>query len=218
MDKTEPLKYMPDYYNGVYEMEELLKAQGTALAWLDGKRERTLLNQFIIKTDEVGISLFEDEAGITPTPGETLEERQKNVLLHLLPPKPLTTRYLNRLFEIMNLKATANVNYGKRYAVVSANSVDIKPSDINSIKYLLNIALPATMVYQVGVSLSNTTIQREVYIGTATIAETFVNVKLNNGQLNFRHDLTRDLYIGIGSNIYTSTSVGIDEKQNITKG
>ena len=74
------------------------------------------------------------------------------------------------------------------------------------------------MVYQVGVSLSNTTVQREIYIGTATIAETFVSVKLNNGQLNFRHDLTRELYIGIGSNIYTSTSVGIDEKQKLMKG
>ena len=34
MDKDLILRYMPDYYNGVYEMEELLKAQGAALASL----------------------------------------------------------------------------------------------------------------------------------------------------------------------------------------
>ena len=44
MDKDELLKYMPDYYDGVYEMEELLKAQSKGLYQFDEKINRILLN------------------------------------------------------------------------------------------------------------------------------------------------------------------------------
>lgn len=215
MDKEEPLRYMPDYYDGVYEMIELLKSHGVALSKFDNDRERVLLNQFIVQADETGIAIFEDQAGIIPSPDEGLEERRKNVLLKLLPPKPLTIRYLNHLLEFMDLKANVKVDYPKRLAVVSANNVDIGPNDINSIKYLLNIALPANMGYQVGISLSDVNIQREVYIGIATIADTFLQIKPNLGQLNFKHNLINEIYIGIGNNIFTSTSVGFDDDQKI---
>lgn len=43
---------MPDYYDGVYEMEELLKAQSKGLYQFDEKINRTLLNEFIIQADE----------------------------------------------------------------------------------------------------------------------------------------------------------------------
>ena len=56
MDKDELLKYMPDYYNGVYEMEELLKAQSKGLYQFDGEINRTLLNEFIIQADEKDVS------------------------------------------------------------------------------------------------------------------------------------------------------------------
>ena len=113
MDKDELLKYMPDYYNGVYEMEELLKAQSKGLYQFDGEINRTLLNEFIIQADEKGISVFEDQAGIKPDSDASLETRRNDVLLRLLPPKPLTTRYLNHLLEIMNLKADVKVDYAK---------------------------------------------------------------------------------------------------------
>lgn len=215
MDKDEPLKYMPDYYDEVYEMIELLKAHGVALSEFDSSRERVLLNQFIIQADETGIAIFEDQAGIVPNPGESLEERRKNVLLKLLPPKPLTIRYLNHLLNIMDLKANVKVDYPKRLAVVFANNIDIGPNDINSIKYLLNIALPANMGYQIGVSLSDVNIQREVYIGIATIADTFIQIKPNLGQLNFKHNLISEVYVGIGNNVFTSTSVGYDDSQKL---
>ena len=66
MNKDELLKYMPDYYDSVYEMEELLKAQSKGLYQFDEKINRTLLNEFIVQADEKGISVFEDQAGIKP--------------------------------------------------------------------------------------------------------------------------------------------------------
>ena len=59
MDSLELLNYMPDYYDGVYEMEELLKAQGRALDTSDAEQDKILANQFIGQADTDGISIYE---------------------------------------------------------------------------------------------------------------------------------------------------------------
>ena len=38
---------MPDYYQGVYEMEELLKSESLTLKDLEDSHLRTLLNEFV---------------------------------------------------------------------------------------------------------------------------------------------------------------------------
>lgn len=207
MDKNYILNYMPDYYNGVYEMEELLKAQGTALSKFDDEIEETLLNQFITKTNELGISIFEDEAGIKPTPGESLETRRNNVLLHLLPPKPLTVRYLNHLLKLMNLKAKAWVEHDKRLAIVDGESADINAEKINSIKYLMNITLPANMIYQIRVALAKAESRNNLYFGTVTTVDSDVIVKANKKQVKFRNDLITHLYYGTATVIETGTQI-----------
>lgn len=42
MAKDLIFEFMPEYYDGVYEMEELLKAQGKALNDFDKTREQAL--------------------------------------------------------------------------------------------------------------------------------------------------------------------------------
>ena len=189
MDKDELLKYMPDYYNGVYEMEELLKAQSKGLYQFDGEINRTLLNEFIIQADEKGISVFEDQAGIKPDLGASLETRRNNVLLRLLPPKPLTTKYLNHLLEIMDLKADVKVDHAKRLALVEAKSSDITADKVNNIKYMLNIALPATMVYDIKINLTQTAIQRELYLGVVNTADSYISIQANTAQIDFQNKL-----------------------------
>lgn len=180
---------MPDYYNGVYEMEELLKAQSKGLYQFDEKINRTLLNEFIIQADEKGISVFEDQAGIKPDSGANLETRRNNVLLRLLPPKPLTTRYLNHLLEIMNLKSKAKVDYAKHLAVVEAESTDVSADKVNSMKYVLNIALPATMIYDIKINLAQAAIQRELYLGIVNTADSYISIQANTAQIDFQNKL-----------------------------
>lgn len=176
---------MPNYYDGVYEMEELLKAQSKELYQFDGEINRTLLNEFIIQADEKGISVFEDQAGIKPDPGASLETRRNNVLLRLLPPKPLTTRYLNHLLEIMNLKSKVRVDYAKHLAIVEAQSTDITPDKVNSMKYMLNITLPANMIYDVKISLAQATTQNELYLDIVNTVDSYVIAQANAEQTPF---------------------------------
>ena len=191
---------MPDYYNDVYEMEELLKAQGFALSEFDAEQERVFLNQYIIKADEKGIAIFEDEAGIKPDPNDDLETRRNRVLLRLLPPKPLTVRYLNH-------------PKSKRLAIIEAKSLDIDAQKIKSIKYMMNLCLPANMIYQIKVALSRVNINNEMYLGFAQTSDTFIKIPANTGQLNFRNDLITNVYVGMGHNTIVDTSIGFNEEQ-----
>lgn len=185
MDKNELLKYMPNYYDDVYEMEELLKAQSKGLYQFDGEINRTLSNEFIIQADEKGISVFEDQAGIKPDLGASLETRRNNVLLRLLPPKPLTTRYLNHLLEIMNLKSKARVDYAKKLAIVEAQSTDITLDKVNSMKHMLNITLPANMIYDIKINLAQTTTQNELYLDIVNTIDSYVIAQANAEQTPF---------------------------------
>ena len=147
MNKDELLNYMPHWYDGVYEMEELLKAQGASLSKFDSDRERTLFNEFVIKTDEKGISVFEDQYGIIPDPGDSLELRQQRVLMRMLPPLPITLRRLQQIFKSLQIPASLSRNAGKRLLKVTSWSGELSSSQQKLITSTLNIYLPANMQY-----------------------------------------------------------------------
>ena len=147
MDKDLILRYMPDYYNGVYEMEELLKAQGAALSKFDDARERALLNQYIVKADEKGIAVFENQYHITPEPGDTLEVRRQRLLMRVLPPQPITIRYLKGMFKSLKIPANVSVDYGRRRLNVISYSGELSQEQQKLITLTLNCYLPANMIY-----------------------------------------------------------------------
>lgn len=147
MNKDELLNYMPHWYDGVYEMEELLKAQGASLSKFDSDRERTLFNEFVIKTDEQGISVFEDQYGIIPDPGDSLELRQQRVLMRMLPPQPITLRHLQQIFKSLQIPASLSRDVGKRLLKVTSWNGELSSSQQKLITLTLNCYLPANMIY-----------------------------------------------------------------------
>lgn len=147
MNKDELLNYMPHWYDGVYEMEELLKAQGASLSKFDSDRERTLFNEFVIKTDEHGISVFEDQYGIIPDPGDSLELRQQRVLMRMLPPQPITLRHLQQIFKSLQIPASLSRDVGKRLLKVTSWNGELSSSQQKLITLTLNCYLPANMIY-----------------------------------------------------------------------
>ena len=147
MNKDELLNYMPHWYDSVYEMEELLKAQGTSLSKFDSDRERTLFNEFVIRTDKKGISVFEDQYGIIPDPEDSLELRQQRVLMKMLPPQPITIRRLQQIFKSLQIPAFLSRDVGKRLLKVTSWSGELSSSQQKLITLTLNCYLPANMIY-----------------------------------------------------------------------
>lgn len=73
----------PIFYMDVYEMQELLKVQGTLMDTLCGNLELTLNNNFINTADETTIQAWETALGIEYDNVLTLEERKIVVAAHI---------------------------------------------------------------------------------------------------------------------------------------
>ena len=174
------MDYLPDYYDGVYEMEAIMHAQGDVLDRAEGEQFRLLLNQFVTQTDAKGISVFEDQVGIKPAPNDDLETRQNKVLMRLLPPRPITIGYLRDLFATLKIPATITVI--QRDAIVEAKSAEIDSSQIENIKYLLNIYLPANMIYEIRVALNRAEISNDIKIGIGMWSEATTITQANVSQ------------------------------------
>lgn len=174
------MDYLPDYYDGVYEMEAIMHAQGDVLDRAESEQFRLLLNQFITQTDAKGISVFEDQVGIKPAPNDNLETRQNKVLMRLLPPRPITIGYLRDLFATLKIPATITVI--QRDAIVEAKSAEIDSSQIENIKYLLNIYLPANMIYEIRVALNRAETSNDIKIGIGMWSKATATVQANVSQ------------------------------------
>jgi hypothetical protein len=177
------MNYLPDYYNDVYEMEAIMHTQGGALDRAESEQLRLLLNQFVTQTDAKGVSVFEDQVGIKPASSDTLQMRQNKVLMRLLPPRPITIRYIRELFATLKIPATVRADYPKRDAIVEAKSAEINGKQIENIKYLLNVYLPANMIYEIRVALNKVQITNNIKIGVGTWSRADVTVQANLSQI-----------------------------------
>lgn len=77
-------KMYPSFYRKIYEMQEILKAQGALADELMTSIEQVFFNQFIDCADENVISGFEKKLGIEPDKAAALEERRRIVKAHLI--------------------------------------------------------------------------------------------------------------------------------------
>ncbi|RHW49729.1 hypothetical protein DS831_06085 [Bombilactobacillus bombi] len=184
--------YMPDYYNNVYEMEKLLSAEQIDLSTFDDLITRTLLNEFVMQTDELGISLFEDQLGINPNLDDSLETRQYNVLMHMLPPKPITIKYFRHLLKTLNIPATVNVEYAIRNLIAQAKAHDISKSQIKRLKYLLNVYMPANLTFEI-LTTAETELNEHMYIGAQNST---MSVALANPKLKSHTKINSSFYFG----------------------
>lgn len=199
----DPLKYKPDYYDGVYEMEELLKAEGKALSKFDTKRYQVLMNYFVMHTDEKGISIFEEELNITPEPGDTLIIRQRRVLTHKMPPQPITRRYLEHLLELAGIPNEVLVDYAKRMAYVDVKTAGITGSQWREVFYMLNIYLPANMGYEARLFIMAAL---KLYIGIGTQNKWKYSAKSKTiWWTGWRSDTHDQLYVGLGAQYKSKT-------------
>lgn len=162
--------YLPDYYDDVYEMQKLVAAEQVDFSSFDDLILRTLLNQFVIQADLQGISIFEDQLGIDANPNDSLETRRYNVLMRMLPPKPITLKYFKELLHTLDIPASVDVDYAIRNIVTKAKRSEISKDQIKRLKYLLNVYLPANLTFQI-ITTAETETELKMFVGVATNSE-----------------------------------------------
>lgn len=142
-------EYLPDYYDGVAEMHQLLAAEQTVFDVGDATIERLLLNQFVMSADSQGLSLFESQLGIEVTAGASLESRRYDILMRILPPKPITLCYFRELLDSLKIPAMIQVDAVKSLIRTASEATNITPDQVNRLRYLLNVYLPSNLAYQI---------------------------------------------------------------------
>ena len=137
--------YKPRYYEGVYEMEKLLRAEDKVVGFFNSKISQTLYDEFVQPASVQGVELFEDQLSIIPETGQTLEERKQNILLHMLPAHPITVRFMRDLLKNALLPVTFDVAYSERRAILTGKLEELTKARLRRLNYLLNVYLPANM-------------------------------------------------------------------------
>lgn len=162
--------YLPEYYDNVYEMQKLVAAEQVDFGNFDDLVFRTLLNQFVIQADVDGISIFEDQLGVDANPNDSLETRRYNVLMRLLPPKPITIKYFNELLHTLDVPASVDVEHAIRNVIAKAKRSEISKDQIKRLKYLLNVYLPANLTFSI-ITTSDTQTELKMFVGVANNSE-----------------------------------------------
>lgn len=172
--------FKPDYYDGVLEMNALLDAEQPAFDSVEADVQRLLLNKFVMKADSDGLSIFEYELDIDTDLTRTLESRRYDILVRLLPPHPITFKYLKDLLKSFNIPGEVFRDVVKETVTTVSQWDDISWEQIHRLQYLLNVYLPANMVYSVTTE-AETRVQwgLVLFTGTTYSVETSVRPKLD---------------------------------------
>lgn len=215
MKTDELLNYMPDYYNGVYEMEELLKAQGKGLGKFDDDLNRTLFNQFVSKADEKGISVFEDQYGIVPEYGDSLELRRQRVLTRTLTPQPFTIRRLKQIFESLKIPAEVSVDHSRRVLNVVSWTGELTKSQQKLVIFELNTWLPANMGYTYRLWVKTEAAHAYIGIGSRTRTTNTVHGQISWSD-SWKTTAKADQFVGVTSktvkkDIFHSSMEGVND-------
>lgn len=195
--------FKPDYYDGVLEMNALLDAEQPAFDSVEADVQRLLLNKFVMKADSDGLSIFEYELDIDTDLTRTLESRRYDILVRLLPPRPITFKYLKDLLKSFNIPGEVFRDVVKETVTTVSQWDDISWEQIHRLQYLLNVYLPANMVYSVTTE-AETRVQwgLVLFTGTTYSVETSVRPKLD-----YSATTTEKLRYGGGSQAIIETIV-----------
>lgn len=167
MDSEELLEYMPEYYDGVYEMEELLRAQGQALAASDKTQEQILDNQFVVTADETGVKAFEEQLGIVAKPMATLDERKQQIILESAPPQPLTKNYLySSSTNLLGMSVRFEINTALR-TVTAYSTGSISAVQADNLRNWLYHILPANMLLVVHIDFATQSSNLQAFASVA---------------------------------------------------
>ena len=194
--------YLPEYYDDVYEMQKLVAAEQVDFSNFDDLILRTLLNQFVMQTDLDGISIFEDQLNIDPNPNDSLETRQYNVLMRMLPPTPITLKYFKHLLKSLDIPASIDVEYAIRNVITKAKRSEISKDQIKRLRYLLNVYLPANLTFSIIIT-SETQLDMKEYFGATNSKQ--VTTSVNPRLKTYADSSMHQCFGGIKPNIYSST-------------
>ncbi|WP_258115652.1 YmfQ family protein [Levilactobacillus yiduensis] len=206
--------YLPDYYDGVREMQRLMEAEQKMGDQFGDSEERLLMNQFVMQADSEGLALFEYQLGLPTDYIKSLESRQYDVLMRILPPRPITIRYFRELIQSLDIIAVVDVDHIKSHIDTMSEAHDITPEQIKRLRYLLNVYLPVNMTYQIRTQTQVET-QLDFYLGAIQNVAVATVVMPD---MDAATDTTQELYVGaIKPDVVVATMVNAEGGEHLNE-
>ena len=94
-------RYFPDVLAPAKEMKAIAAGEDTEFHLLYEKAWKWFANTFVYDTDVDGVGRWEKMLGITPSQGESLSDRRKEILFRINNRVPYTERTLKQMYDIM---------------------------------------------------------------------------------------------------------------------
>ena len=139
-------QYMPAYYDGIREMNELLNIEDSLFSKYSIEFDKVKANQFIMTADLDGIEIYERILGITATTGESLDFRRSRALNRWVDIVPYTHNALYS--KIARLQGNENfqiVYDQQRYKITIITSLTIF-GQVEELINTLDYMLPANLI------------------------------------------------------------------------
>lgn len=174
------IDYMPEYYDGVKEMVELLSSEQPTFDKQVDLMTRLLLNGFVMKADSQGLAIMEYELKIPTDLNKSLENRRYDILMRILPPHPITIKYFRELLKSFEISVDVEVDAVKDILQAIGKYDDISKDQMDRLKYLLNVYVPANIDWSI-LTTADADSQLSLFVGVDTTysVETSTNAKLN---------------------------------------
>lgn len=139
-------QYMPTYYDGIREMNELLNIEDNLFSEYSIEFDKVKVNQFIMTADLDGIEIYERILGITATTGESLDFRRYRALNRWVDITPYTHNALYS--KIARLQGNENfqiVYDQQKYKITVITSLTIF-GQVEELINTLDYMLPANLI------------------------------------------------------------------------
>lgn len=162
MRRTIRLKdLLPDYYDDVVEVGMLLTVEQYLIDELTDTLTVAQNNLFVMLADSDGLKIWETVFEIDSS-DQDIEQRRMTLIFKLMPPKPITLKYLREIIDLLDLQASITVT-GYTASIVSSSDNPYATQMLNELLYKY---LPANL-YFVPRVVTTTTNTGDLRIGTS---------------------------------------------------
>lgn len=143
--------YYPLYYKNVYEMQEILKAQGRLADDMKSGIERVLSDCFIDTMDSASLSTYEEILGISSA-GNTIDERRRLVKSYLIGSGKISASVIRSMIKAYTgteseCEFTQTEAYGTHKLIIRTDRGSKEKIDLNDVNKFLSEKLPAHIEY-----------------------------------------------------------------------
>ena len=192
------LEYMPDYYDGVQEMIALLKAEEVGFDKVEAETNRVLLSTFVDQADSDGLAIMETQLHIDTDLSLSLESRRYAIKMRMLPPHPITFKYLKDLIKSFNIPAEVQRDVQRQVLTTLSDYDELTKEQLDRLKYLLNVYTPGNMELDIQTHAeTSTAIKLTILTGMTAYVKTTIPAKTRWGSESKQNVVIKPAIAGV---------------------